>query len=89
MLLYFTEQLTGKRRIPYSDMSAFNCTVVGLPQGIEFKQPASYSYSELKRIHDAIGSIRMIRSTSSNDASEAQADNALDSSAIKCLSSLM
>lgn len=53
-------EVTGKGRIPYSDMSRLGCIVTGLPDGIDFKQPKEYSSEELRKIHSSLDNIKFV-----------------------------
>ena len=47
-------------RIPYSHLERIQCSVIGLPEGIQFKQPSLYKAHELKQVYKCLEKVKFI-----------------------------
>lgn len=54
-------EATGKGRIPNGNLSELGCHVTGLPEGISFKQPSQYSYSDLRTVCNSLRNIKFMK----------------------------
>ncbi|XP_019852225.1 PREDICTED: uncharacterized protein LOC109582074 [Amphimedon queenslandica] len=54
-------EATGKGRIPYGKLNELGCHVTGLPEGISFKQPSQYSFSDLRTVCNSLSDIKFMK----------------------------
>ncbi len=60
--------MSGQSRILYSHPEQIRVVPVGLPDGIEFKQPSLYKSNELRRVHDSLDKFKFISVDSDPEA---------------------
>lgn len=68
--------MSGSSRIPYLHLEAMQYAVVGLPDGVQFKQPAMYSRPELRRVYNCLDKIEFLPLAQHTESSEAQSSSA-------------
>lgn len=57
---HFARKVSGQGRILYSHPDQMGVVPVGLPEGIDFKQPSLYKAKELRRVYDSLDKFQFI-----------------------------
>ena len=56
--------MSGQGRVLYSHPEQMSVVPVGLPDGIEFKQPSLYKSNKLRRVYDSLDKFKFVSADS-------------------------